>query len=88
MKSKRHILLTAAVLAAAVLAGCAKEHQCECTDLEPLNPEHQTIVTVDSQMKCESITEMGKEEKVVVDNRHTLRRVGMREVSCRDYGRK
>jgi len=87
MKNRRYILMAAAALVAVLSAGCVKEHQCECTDSDAMNPEHQTILTVDAGMKCESITEMGKEVKVVENNRHTLHRVGMRKVTCRDYGR-
>ena len=87
MKKGRYIFLAATLLSAAVLTGCAKEHQCECLDNDAMNEEHQTILTVDANMKCESITEMGKEHKVVVNNQHTLQRDGLRKVTCRDYGR-
>ena len=87
MKNRRYILMAAAALVAVLSAGCVKEHQCECTDSDAMNPEHQTILTVEAGMKCASITEMSKEVKVVASSRRTLRRVGMRKVTCRDYGR-
>lgn len=67
------------------LAGCAKEHQCKCEATESSSSE-QRILTVDGQMKCESITEMGFEVKYVTEGgEHSVRRVDMQKVSCRNY---
>ncbi len=82
---KKRIFCLMAAVAALAVAGCAKEHQCKCEATETADTE-QRILTVDGQMKCESITELGFEEKYVAeDGTHSLRRVQMQKVSCRNY---
>lgn len=81
----KKIIMTLAVFAALLVAGCAKEHQCKCETAEAGNAS-QRILTIDGQMKCESITELGVEEKyVTADGVHSLRRTEMQKVNCRPY---
>ncbi len=83
---KNKILLPALLLGALIATGCTKDHQCECSD-PTVSTLLKTIIEVDEQMKCEDITEMGYEEKIVNENgEHALRRT-MHKVKCRDYGR-
>ena len=78
-------ILTVAAFATLFVVGCAKEHQCKCETTETPNTE-QRILTIDGQLKCESITEMGIEEKTRVgDTLHSLRRSEMQKVNCRPY---
>ncbi len=82
--TKRLLPLAAIVLL--TLCSCAKERQCKCVTTDIPDDGILRILTVDHSLKCESISEMGFEQKDVTENgEQTLRRVEMHTVSCRDY---
>jgi len=86
---KKKILSVVVVLATLtlVLVSCGKDRQCKCVYTDTTeSAELLKLIVVDNQMKCEDITEMGYEEKVVTEDGQTLHRTGMHTVSCRDYG--
>ena len=81
---KKNILLPAVALLALLAVGCSKERNCECT-VEDLVTNYNPLMIVDNGMKCSDITEMAIEEKYVTeDGVHSLRRVEVHKVSCRE----
>lgn len=86
MTKKLLMLFTAAVLT--LCASCSKERQCKCVTTDVPDDGLLKILVIDRQMKCDNITEMGFEQKVVDDNGQTLQRVDMHTVSCRDWDEK
>lgn len=78
-------LLPLAAIVLLTLCSCSKERQCKCVTTDVPDDGLLRILVVDHSLKCESITEMGFEQKVVTDDGQTLQRVDMHTVSCRDY---
>jgi hypothetical protein len=82
------------IIAAAMvmLVACNKERQCKCvyTDVEEDNTLR--FIYVDGGMKCESITELAVEKHITDSTStpptHSLTRVDIHKVSCREYGSK
>lgn len=70
-----------------VLAACGKEHQCKCTTTDVPDDGLLKLMTIDGGMSCDDIHTMGYEVHVVdsTDGSHSLVRIEMHEVSCRDY---
>lgn len=85
---KKVITLCFVVLACLVLTtACKKTHQCKCTTTDVTDDNRLKILFVDGGINCESITEMGLEEKYTTDDgKHSLRRTEVHTVSCIDYG--
>lgn len=87
----KKILLTAGVAALLLLASCSKERQCKCTYTEVENDNSLRFMYVDYGMKCENITEMSEEihitDSTTTPPSHSLRRIEVHKVSCRDYGK-
>ena len=82
----RKITIIAGLLLLVLVAtSCSKERQCKCVTTDVPDDGLLRILVVDHSLKCESITEMGFEQKVVTDDGQTLQRVDMHTVSCRDY---
>lgn len=85
MKNRKYLRLGAvATLMALAFVGCNKERNCECT-IEDENYNYNPVMVVDHSMSCSDITEMALEEKYVTeDGTHSLRRIEVHKVSCRD----
>lgn len=87
----KKILLTAGAAALLLLASCNKERQCKCTYTEMDNDNSLRFMYVDYGMKCENITEMSEEihitDSTTTPPSHSLRRIEVHKVSCRDYGK-
>ncbi len=81
-------LLPLAALVSLALCSCGKERQCKCMTTDVPDDGILKVLVVDHSLKCESITEMGFEQKVVTEDGQTLQRVDMHTVSCRDYAEK
>lgn len=84
------MVVAVAVVAAVVAVGCTKEHQCKCMTTDVEDDGFVKLLTVDGSLKCESITEMAEERPAVdsVSGNHTLERVKVHTLSCREYGNK
>lgn len=87
---KKILLIAAAAML--VLSACNKERQCKCAYTGVEDDNSLRFIYVDGSMKCESITEIA-EEKHITDSTttppsHSLSRVEMHKVSCREYGNK
>lgn len=85
---KKILLIAAAAML--MLASCNKERQCKCVYKDVEEDNSLRFIYVDGGMKCESITEMA-EEKHITDSTstpptHSLIRVDIHKVSCREYG--
>lgn len=78
-------LLPLIALALLTLCSCSKERHCKCVTTDIPDDGILRVLVVDHSLKCESISEMGFEQKVVTDDGQTLQRVDMHTVSCRDY---
>ena len=80
-------ILPIAILALIVLTSCGKQRQCKCVTTDIPDNGLLKVLVVDNQIKCEDITEMGFEQKIVdsVTGQQTLSRYEMHTVSCRDY---
>ena len=84
---KKRIIPVVVMLATLAVVSCGKERQCKCVYSDTTETtELLKLIVVDRQMRCEDITEMGYEVKVVTEDGQTLQRVEMHTVSCRDYG--
>ncbi len=87
----KKILLTAGAAALLLFASCNKERQCKCTYTEMENDNSLRFMYVDYGMKCENITEMSEEihitDSTTTPPSHSLRRIEVHKVSCRDYGK-
>lgn len=84
----KKILFTLAAAVLLTLCSCSKERQCKCVTTDVPDDGRLKIMVVDRGLKCESITEMGFEQKIVDENGQTLQRVDMHTVSCRDWDEK
>ncbi len=78
-------ILPLAALMLLTLCSCSKERHCKCTTTDVPDDGLLKVMVIDRSLKCESITEMGFEQKIVDENGQTLQRVDMHTVSCRDY---
>lgn len=84
----KKVLTLTAVALLMLCASCSKERQCKCVTTDVPDDGVLKILVVDRQMKCDNITEMGFEQKIVDDNGQTLQRIDMHTVSCRDWDEK
>ena len=87
---KKILFIVAAAMV--MLTACSKERQCKCSYTGEDDDNSLRFLYVDGSMKCESITEIA-EEKHITDStatppRHSLTRVEVHKVSCREYGNK
>ena len=78
-------IMPIAALALLLFSSCGKEHRCKCVTTDVEDDGLLKIMVVDRQMKCEDISEMGFEHKIVNENGQTLERTDMHTVSCREY---
>ncbi len=83
---KRCVWMLAAVCC--LLTACSKEHQCKCVTTDVPDNGFVKLLTVGGGLDCESITEWAVEKPAVdsVTQAHTLERVDVHTVSCREYG--
>lgn len=94
MKKSKAMKKILFIMAAAMvmLAGCNKERQCKCTYNDVEDDNSLRFIYVDGGMKCESITELAEEKHITDSNStpptHSLTRVDIHKVTCREYGSK
>ena len=83
---KRRVWMLVAVCC--LLTACSKEHQCKCVTTDVPDNGFVKLLTVGGGLDCESITEWAVEKPAVdsVTQAHTLERVDVHTVSCREYG--
>lgn len=83
------LIVSAAML---MLVSCNKERQYKCVYNDVEEDNTLRFIYVDGGMKCESITELAEEKHITDSNStpptHSLTRVDIHKVSCREYGRK
>ena len=86
---KKIMIIAAAAML--TLAACNKERQCKCVYKDVEEDNSLRLIYVDGGLKCESITELAEEEHIIDSTstppRHSLRRVEIHKVSCREYGK-
>ncbi len=87
----KKILLIASAAVMILFASCNKERQCKCTYTELNGDNSLRFMYVDHGMKCENITEMSEEvhvtDSTTTPPSHSLRRIEVHKVSCREYGK-
>lgn len=88
MKRRVWMLAGMVALMTVVAAGCSKEHQCKCVTTDVPDNGFVKLLTVGGGLDCESITELAVERPAVdsVTQAHTLERVEVHTVTCREYG--
>ena len=87
----KKILLTAGAVALLLFASCNKERQCKCSYNDGNDDNSLRFMYVDHGMKCENITEMSEEvhitDSTTTPPTHSLRRIEVHKVTCREYGK-
>ncbi len=82
---KKRIFLPVLALLALTAVSCGKERHCKCFNDNEGENQYLQVMVVDRAMKCEDITEMAFEEKYVTeDGTHSLHRIEVHNVTCRE----
>ena len=86
----KKILMIVAAAMLLLTTACHKERQCKCAYTEVSNDNSLRFLYVDGGMKCENITEIAEEvhitDSTTTPPSHSLRRIEVHKVACRDYG--